>query len=62
MNVDAKTCGNCKHFLPHRKNKYGFDGNCKEIIIKEGQTDIMDQINLSKEDKACVYFESKDQE
>lgn len=62
MNASTEICGNCKYFLPHRKDKYGFNGNCKEIIIREGETAIIDQINLVKEDKACVYFELKVQE
>jgi len=59
---DEKLCGNCKHIIPHRKDKYGFTGNCKEIVIKSGETAIIEQVHLSKEDKACEFFEPKEKE
>lgn len=54
-----KKCGNCKYFLPHRINKQGFNGKCKEIIIRENMSNIVMSINLNKEDMACNYFEPK---
>jgi hypothetical protein len=60
MTEEKRICGDCKHFISRRKDKYGFNGNCKEIVIKEEQTAIMDSVNLNKEDKACSYFEPKE--
>lgn len=54
-----KKCGNCKFFISHRKDKMGFDGKCKEIVIMEEMTNILSFVNLTKEDPACAYFQLK---
>lgn len=54
-----KICGNCKYILPHRKDKFGFDADCKEIVIKSEMTSIADLVHINKEDKACDFFEPK---
>jgi len=54
-----KICGNCKFIIPKRKDKYGFTGNCKEIVIRSGETALIDQVHLCKDDKACEFFEPK---
>jgi hypothetical protein len=61
MKKDEKVCGNCKFIIPHRKDKFGFDGNCKEIVIKSGESDIINLIHTSKDHRACDYFEPKNQ-
>lgn len=57
-----KKCGNCKFFISHRKDKKGFDGKCQEIVIKEEMTAILTFVNLTKEDPACTYFDSKSED
>lgn len=57
-----KKCGNCKFFIPHRKDKRGFEGKCQEIVIMEEMTNILTFVNLTKEDPACTYFESKSED
>ena len=60
MTEEKRICGDCRHFISRRRDKYGFNGKCKEIVIKEEQTAIMDSVNLTKEDKSCSYFEPKE--
>lgn len=52
-------CGDCKYFLPHRRDKQGFEGKCKEIVIRQKMTDLLISINLRKTDKSCQYFDKK---
>lgn len=53
------TCGKCMYFLPHRRDKKGFEGRCKEIIVRLELTNILETINLKKEDEACNIFTLK---
>ena len=58
--VPEKICGNCKYIIPHRKDRFGFDADCKEIVIKSEMTSVADLVHINKEDKACDFFEPKE--
>lgn len=55
-----KTCGKCKFILPHRKDRFGFDANCKEIVVKSEITNVVELVHINKEDNACDFFEPKE--
>lgn len=57
-----KICGNCKYFISHRRDKNGFEGKCKEIVIKEEMTNVLSWVNLIKKDPACNHFDSNKEE
>lgn len=55
-----KICGNCKYVIPHRRDRFGFDANCKEMVIKSGQTAIIDLVHIDRQYKGCEFFEFKE--
>lgn len=60
MNKKEKVCGNCRFMIPHRETKQGFNGNCKEIVVKAKVSDVITEIHVKKTD-TCEYFETKDE-
>jgi len=60
MKKDEKVCGNCKFIIPHRKNKFGFEGDCEEMVKKAGLTDAVSRVHVIKTLEGCEYFTPKD--
>jgi hypothetical protein len=52
------TCGNCKHFIHQKLEKYGYDGYCRTFPRKIGVTELnIYEVYLTENSEICEHFE-----